>query len=197
MFPIITHPTGQDDRSHNPMNRSFLSSPHKRSRRWERQHQDEKVVYRGVDSKLVRSVKALSTKLRVPQGQVARAILEYALRRYEDGFMDLHPRPNPMRMRNTLFPSPTHSRRINMKQKSKIRKQPNTSWRNITTWRNFSPELKRTLSALASEEALNVPVGELVTALLRYGLQAHQAGFLNLEPTEKATVLTLLGEGEA
>ena len=83
-----------------------------------------------------------------------------------------------------------------MKPKSKTGKQPKTSWRNITTWRNFSPQLKRTLSALASVEALNVPVGELVNALLRYGLQAHQAGLLNLEAVEKATALTLLGEGE-
>jgi len=84
-----------------------------------------------------------------------------------------------------------------MKRKSKPSTQRETLWRNITTWRNFSPELKRTISALASEEALNVPVGELVSALLRYGLQAHKAGLLQLEPVEKAAVLTLLDEGEA
>lgn len=82
-----------------------------------------------------------------------------------------------------------------MKSKSKARKSPEASWRVITTWRNFSPELKRTISALASEEGLNVPIGELVSALLRYGLRAHEMGLLKLEPVEKATILTLLNEG--
>ena len=186
-----------DDISHKSMDASWRPSRNGRSRSWERQHRDEKVVYRGINPKLVGQVKALSEKLRVPRGEVVRSILEYALRRYEDGFLDLHPHPNPDRVRNTLYPSPTRFRRIDMKPKSKTGKQPKTSWRNITTWRNFSPQLKRTLSALASEEALNVPVGELVNALLRYGLQAHQAGLLNLEAVEEATVLNLLGEGEA
>ncbi len=83
-----------------------------------------------------------------------------------------------------------------MKSKSKAPKTSEAAWRVITTWRSFSPELKRTISALASEEGLNVPVGELVTALLRYGLRAHQAGLLKLEPVEKATILTLLHGGE-
>lgn len=83
-----------------------------------------------------------------------------------------------------------------MKSKSRARKSAEPSWRAITSWRNFSPELKKTISALASEEGLNVPVGELVSALLRYGLRAHEAGLLKLEPVEKATVLTLLQGGE-
>jgi hypothetical protein len=197
MIPINTHSTGQDDRSHKPMGGSLRSSPRRRNRRWERQHQDEKVVYRGVDSQSVQAVQSLSAKLLVPQGEVARSILEYALLKYEEGLLELHSRPNPRRMRMTLYPPSMTPRKNPMKHRSKTRTQPGPSWRNITTWRNFSPELKRTISALASEDALHVPVGELVTALLRYGLQAHQAGLLKLEPVEKATVLTLLGEGEA
>lgn len=173
------------------------STPRRRSRRWEQQHQAEKVVYRGLDHKFVQQVQRLAAELLVPQGEVARSILEYSMHRYEEGFLELVPRPNPMRMRMTLYPSaPTH-RKNPMKRKSKTSTQLEPAWRDITTWRNFSPELKRTISALASEEALNVPVGELVNALLRYGLQAQQAGLLKLEPVEKATVLTLLGEGEA
>lgn len=168
-----------------------------RSRRWEQQHQDEKVVYRGLDPGFVQDVHRLASDLRVPQGEVARSILEYSLHRYEEGFLNLIPRPNPLRMRMTLHPSSPASRKEPMKRKSKSSTRPGPSWRNITTWRNFSPELKRTISALASEEALNVPVGELVNALLRYGLQANRAGLLKLEPVEKATVLTLLREGEA
>ena len=193
MFPALD--SHQNNEPHQWLNDSLRLSPPRRSRRWERQHQDEKVVYRGVNPKYVSEVRSLAADLRVPQGEVARSILEYALHRYEQGFLDLVPRPDSNHIRMTLYP-PT-PRKSHMKRKSRSSNQSKPSWRNITTWRNFSPELKRTISALASEEALNVPVGELVNALLRYGLQAHQDGLLDLKPVEKATVLTLLGEGEA
>lgn len=173
-----------------------VASPRKRNRQWEKEHLSRKVVYRGVDPRLALRVKSIAAELFVPEGEVARCILEYAMRAYEEGDLDLAPRPNPLRMRRTLYPSSQVSRGILMKSKSKARKSPEASWRVITTWRSFSPDLKRTISALASEEGLNVPVGELVSALLRYGLRAHEAGLLKLEPVEKATVLTLLHEGE-
>ena len=171
-----------------------VASPRKRNRHWEKEHQSQKAVYRGVDPKLGLRVKALAANLFVPEGEVARCILEYAMRAYEEGELNLEPRPNPLRMRRTLYPSLQVSRGYPMKNKSKASKSSEASWRVITTWRSFSPELKRTLSVLASEEGLNVPVGELVSALLRYGLRAHEAGLLKLEPVEKATVLTLLEE---
>lgn len=193
MFPIIY----QDIYEKDELDQAEQESLHRRSRGWERRHLDEKVVYRGVNPGFVQEVQRLAADLFVPQGEVARFILEYSLRRYEQGFLDLVPRPDPRRMRKTLH-SPIHEARTkSMKRKYKPSTQGETSWRNITTWRNFSPELKRTISALASEEALNVPVGELVNALLRYGIQAHKAGLLKLEPVEKAMVLTLLNEGEA
>lgn len=173
-----------------------VASPRKRNRRWEKEHQSQKAVYRGVDPKLALRVKTIASDLFVPEGEVARCILEYAMRAYEEGDLDLLPRPNPFRMRMTLYPSLQVSRGYPMKSKSQARKPQGASWRVITTWRSFSPELKRTISALASEEGLNVPVGELVSALLRYGLKAHEAGLLKLEPVEKATVLTLLREEE-
>jgi len=189
MFPIIHQDIYPGD--------DLDVSEHGRSRGWERRHLDEKVVYRGVNPGFVHEVQRLAADLLVPQGEVARSILEYSLRRYEQGFLDLVPHPDPKRMRMTLHPPIYEDRKKTMKRKSKPTTQQETSWRNITTWRNFSPELKQTISALASEDALNVPVGELVNALLRYGLQAHKAGLLQLEPVEKATVLTLLNEGEA
>ncbi|HSG45147.1 MAG TPA: hypothetical protein VLA72_18530 [Anaerolineales bacterium] len=193
MCPIIHHDAYQKD----DLDAPTQDSPHGRSRQWEREHLDEKVVYRGVHPGYVREVKRLAAGLHLPQGDVACSILEYSLHRYEQGFLDLVPRLDPRRMRMTLLPLNQNKRRKIMKRKSKSPPEEETSWRRVTTWRNFSPETKRTISALASEEALNVPVGQLVNALLRYGLQAHQAGLLNLEPAEKAAVLTLLGEGEA
>lgn len=173
-----------------------VAGPRKRNRQWEKQHQSRKAVYRGVDPKLALKVKSLAADLFVPEGEVARCILEYSLRAYEEGDLDLLPRPNPLRMRMTLYPSSPVSREYPMKSKPKANKPTEASWRVVTTWRSFSPELKRTISNLASEEGLNVPVGELVSALLRYGLKMHDAGLLKLEPVEKATVLTLLRGGE-
>src|SRR5512141_533861 len=87
------------------------ATPRCRSRRWEQQHQAEKVVYRGLDHKFVQQVRRLAAELLVPQGEVARSILEYSLRRYEAGFLELVPRPNPMRLRMTLYPSAPTNRR--------------------------------------------------------------------------------------
>lgn len=61
----------------------------------------------------------------------------------------------------------------------------------ITTWRGFPPELKKELAELASDDGLNVPIGELITALLRFGLQAYEDGVLNLTPVQKTATYTL------
>jgi hypothetical protein len=78
-----------------------VAAPRKRNRQWEKQQQSRKVVYRGIDPKLALKVKAIADDLLVPAGEVACAVLEYALRSYERGDFDLHPRPNPERMRMT------------------------------------------------------------------------------------------------
>ncbi len=170
-----------------------VAEPRKRNRHWEKQHQSHKAVYRGVDPKLSLQVKSIAGDLCVPEGEVARAIIEHALRCYERGELDLNPHPNPYRMRMTLFPThdsmPTSSRSKTTKQK------PEVLWRVITTWRGFPPELKHELSALASEDGLNVPVGELITALLRFGLKEYQHKRLPLTPVQKRTSFTLSLEG--
>ena len=172
-----------------------VASPRKRNRLWERGHQNQKVVYRGVDPKLALQVKAIAADLLVPSGEVARAVIEFALRGYEQGDLDLHPRLNPYRMRMTLFPTSDSARSYDKHMKSTKRKQPESLWRVITTWRGFPPELKKELAALASEDGLNVPIGELITALLRFGLRAYDNGLLNLEPVQKAGTFTLALDG--
>ena len=166
-----------------------VAEPRKRNRHWEKQHQSNKAVYRGVDPKLSLQVKSIAGDLCVPEGEVARAVIEHALRCYERGELDL----NPYRMRMTLFP--THDS-LPMPARSKGAKQkPEVLWRVITTWRGFSPELKHELSALASDDGLNVPVGELITALLRFGLKEYQHKRLTLTPVQKRTSFTLSQEG--
>ncbi len=172
-----------------------VASPRKRNRVWERIHQDQKVVYRGVDPKLALQVKAIADELSVPVGEVARAMLEYALRAYAEGDLDLQPRPNPDRLRMTLFPSSTKSGRSQTLDLTRDRKTTEPTWRVITTWRDFPPELKAEIGALASSDGLDVPTGELVSALLRYGLKAYEGGVLKLKPTPTASARTLQGKG--
>jgi hypothetical protein len=146
-------------------------------------------VYRGVDPKLALKVKEIAGELDVPEGEVARAVIEFALQEYQEGGLDLNPQPNPCRMRMTLFP--TSRSALQPPVKTKKQNPPEQLWRVITTWRGFPPELKSELAVLASDEGLNVPVGELITALLRFGLRAYEYGLLNLQPVQKTTAFTL------
>jgi len=186
--PIVTAPPSIYDSLR-------VASPRKRNRQWEKQHQNQKVVYRGVDPKLALQVKAIAGDLLVPSGEVARAVIEHAIRAYEQGDLDLHPRFNPYRMRMTLFPTSDSARSYDRPTRPSKRKQPESLWRVITTWRGFPHELKKELATLASDDGLNVPIGELITALLRFGLKAYDSGLLNLEPVQKAGTFTLAQDG--
>lgn len=173
-----------------------VAAPRKRKRQWEKQQQSRKVVYRGIDPKLALKVKTIADDLQVPAGEVACAVLEYALRSYERGDFDLHPRPNPERMRMTLFPQSTSSHSKDKPRRTSRHKRPEALWRVITTWRSFSPELKQELAVLASDDGLHVPIGELITALLRFGLKVYETGLLKLEPKPKSTTFTLAHKGK-
>jgi hypothetical protein len=172
-----------------------VASPHKRNRQWEKEHLGQKVVYRGVEPKLALQVKSISKNLCVTEGEVARALIEHALRAYADGDLDLNPRPNPLRMRMTLFPTSQEVPRNQITINPRKRKAPESSWRVVTTWRGFPMELKQEISALASRDELDVPVGELISALLRCGLKSYDSGELKLEPVQKSTRFTLAQGG--
>jgi hypothetical protein len=166
-----------------------------RDRAWERRHQNKKAVYRGVDPKAALRVREIADDLNVPTGEVARALLEYGLDAYSHGEMDLTPRPNPARLRMTLYPSDDSP--IQKTGKATKRKStPEQAWRVITTWRNFSPELKHEIGVLASDQGLDVPVGELVSAFLQYALKVYDAGNLELQPVEKVTRYSLALGGD-
>ena len=114
-----------------------MASPRKRNRQWEKEHLSQKAVYRGVDPKLALQVKTVAGDLLVPEGEVARALIEYALRAYAAGDLNLNPRPNPYRMRMTLFPTTDIFRNYDSAVRPKRRKQVDALWRVITTWRGF------------------------------------------------------------
>jgi hypothetical protein len=168
-----------------------LASQKIRDRNWERRTYDGKAVYRGVDPYLALRVKEIAGDLMVNPGEVARKLLEYGLRAYAEGELNLDPRPHPERMHWTLFPSESSATR-RVARKPKKPAQP--CWKVLTTWRGFPPALKQEIAALASEQALNVPVGELVSALLRFSLTAHEYGLLVLEPVQKSAGFTLADE---
>jgi hypothetical protein len=174
-----------------------MGGPRKRSRRWEKQHLSHKAVYRGVDPKLALKVKSIAGELLIPSGEVAHVVIEHALRAYEQGDLDLDPRPNPYRMRRTLLPASNSASFHDRHAGTTKRKQPEASWRVVTTWRGFPPELKQALVSLASEEGLNVPIGELITALLRFGLKDYERGLLTLEPAQKKADFAPVLEGKS
>lgn len=167
-----------------------------RGRSWERRTYDGKVVYRGVDPHLALRVKELAAELLVNPGEVARKLLEYGLRAYAGGELNLDPRPHPERMHWTLYPSESNAaRRVSpVRPARKSKKTAAPHWKVLTTWRGFPPELKNEIAALAGEDGLNVPVGELVSALLRYSLKAHEYGLLQLEAVPKPAGYTLAQE---
>lgn len=176
-----------------------VAKPRKRNRHWEKEHNSRKAVYRSVDPKLALRVKEIAGELEVPEGEVARFLLEYALRAYHEGELDLIPYPNPDRMRMTLFPVDEPMQRANLSykpRKTKRKKSIGASWKVITTWRNFPPELKEEISNLASEAGLDVPVGELVTALLRFSLTAYELDLLVFHPVRVVTGQQLEIRGE-
>jgi len=177
-----------------------VAEPRKRNRHWEKEHNSRKVVYRGVDPKLALRVKEIAGEFEVPEGEVARFLLEYAMCAYGEGDLDLIPHPNPDRMRMTLFPVKTSMHRANLPykpRKTRRKKSIGASWKVITTWRNFSPDLKEEISDLASEAGLDVPVGELVTALLRFSLTAYELGLLIFHPVRVVSGQQLETGGEA
>jgi hypothetical protein len=177
-----------------------VAEPRRRNRRWEKEHNSRKAVYRGVDPKLALRVKQIAGEFEVREGEVARFLLEYALHAYNGDELDLIPYPNPNRTRMTLFPVDVPFQRADLPytpRKTRRKKSTGASWRVITTWRNFPPELKSEISDLASEAGLDVPVGELVTALLRFSLKAHEYGLLKLEPVVSATGFQLEEGGES
>ena len=170
-----------------------VAEPRQRNREWEKRHQSQKAVYRGVDPELVLQVKNIASEFSVRNGEVARFFLEHALHAYKTGKLKLMPSPNPTRLRMTLFPSqilsdekgelPSH--------KSRRKKTGIPRWKVITTWRGFPPELKAEISELSSEGNLDVPAGELITALLRFSLRAYEHGSLKLKPVAEVRGYTL------
>ena len=176
-----------------------VAEPRRRNRHWEKEHTAARSsIAVWIPSWPCGSRKSPETS-EVPEGEVARFLLEYALRAYAEGDLDLIPHPNPNRMRMTLFPVDEPPQRADLPykpRKTKRKKSIGASWKVITTWRGFPPELKSEISDLASEAGLDVPVGELVTALLRFSLKAYEYGLLEAGTGAKSDRLPFGRKGQ-
>ena len=169
--------------------------PAKRNRQWEKAHRS----YRYVNVPLVirEEVLALAEHLHVPAADVAHAFFEYGFECVDEGKLSLTAQPNPLGRKMTLFPQkqigaweetegPQNDFPARKKRKVE-RKQKSVS---AISYR-IPPSVHTDLCSLAEE--LAVPVGDVVTILLRHGLKAYRAGRLKLTPHPVTVKMTLKG----
>ena len=171
--------------------------PAKRNRNWEKAHRPYRYV--NVPLELREQILALAEHLTVTADEVARALLEYGMECVDEEKLQLQTRPNPLGRKMTLFPRGQakgwqeakdsskeipNRRRRNPNREKKV--HPAVSYR-------FSKRLHDDLCGLAME--LDVPVGEMVSFLLRRGLDAYRSGKLSLKPHPLIAKMTLFGNG--
>jgi hypothetical protein len=169
--------------------------PAKRNRGWEKAHRSYRYV--NVPLEVREEVLALAEHLHVPADDVAHAFFEYGFECVDEGNLLLTVQPNPLGRKMTLFPQKQigaweeaegPQRDIPARRKKKVeRKQksvPAVSYR-------IPQGVHMDLCSLAAE--LAVPVGEVVTHLLRHGLKFYRAGRLKLTPHPVIVKMTLKG----
>ncbi len=169
--------------------------PAKRNRQWEKAHRPYRYV--NVPLEVREEVLALAEHLHVPAGDVAHAFFEYGLDCVDEGKLQLTAQPNPLGRKMTLFPQKQvgawneatgpqqdipvrRKRKVERKQKS----VPAVSYR-------IPHGVHMDLCSLSTD--LAVPVGEVVTHLLRHGLKSYRVGRLKLTPHPVIVKMTLKG----
>ena len=169
--------------------------PAKRNRGWEKAHRSYRYV--NVPLEVREDVLALAEHLRVPAGDVAHAFFEYGFDCVDEGKLSLTAQPNPLGRKMTLFPQKQvgaweeaegSQRDIPTRRKKRVERNqksvPAVSYR-------IPHGVHMDLCSLATD--LAVPVGEVVTHLLRHGLKSYRAGRLKLTPHPATVKMTLKG----
>ena len=146
--------------------------PAKRNRQWEKLHRPYRYV--NVPLELREQVVALAEHLEVTADEVARAMIEYGIDCVDEDSLRPETRPNPRGRKLTLFPreqakgwqemksSPKEIPARRKKKSDQIKKTyPAVCYR-------LPESLHNNLCGLAME--LAVPIGEVLTFLLRHGL---------------------------
>ncbi len=169
--------------------------PAKRNRQWEKAHRPYRYV--NVPLEVREEVLALADHLHVPADDVAHAFFEYGLDRVSEGKLQLKAQPNPLGRKMTLFPqkqigaweeADDPQRDIPARRKKRVERYqksvPSVSYR-------IPHGVHMDLCSLATD--LAVPVGEVVTHILRHGLKSYRAGWLKLTPHPVIVKMTLKG----
>lgn len=167
--------------------------PAKRNRKWEKEHRPYRYV--NVSVELREQVLALAEHLEVTVDEVARAFIEYGIECVNEEKLHLRAQPNPHGRKMTLFPKervkgwheandvPKEIPARKKKQMSKVKKvYPAVSYR-------LSEKVHEDICGLARK--LDVPLGDVVSFLLQYGLDAYCSGKLNLKPQPLTVKMTL------
>ena len=182
-----------------PLDMIPSKSQPKRGREWEKDHRS--YSYRGVPRDLQLAVADVAMDLQVTVDEVARYFLLQALTDYQNG--DLRVAPQLKAAKWTLFPvngwgqaqwvdaGPNRPTARHGKRSRKTNEPK--AWETFAHYR-VAPEEHEALRQVAT--AVNVPIGEVVTFFLGWGLHEYRAGRLELIPQPKATRMTLTGDSE-
>ena len=167
--------------------------PAKRNRKWEKEHRPYRYV--NVSVELREQVLALAEHLEVTVDEVARAFVEYGVECVDEEKLQLRAHPNPHGRKMTLFP----------KERAKGWQEANESPREIPARskkrsrqaKRFYPAVSYRLLKKVHDDIcrlamdLGVPLGEVVSFLLQYGLDAYHSGKLSLKPQPLIVKMTL------
>jgi len=156
-----------------------------RKREWEKMNPAK--TYRGVPRDIRNRIVEIATNLNVRADDVARAFFEYGLQCIQYGSLRLDDaRPKGLRM--TLYPFSGAGWAENnwSPQQPKIKKEKRDSksnWKEVANYR-IPIELHKRIKELAGEV---IPLGEVVTILLKNGIEGYENGQLVLLPQQKIT----------
>lgn len=167
--------------------------PAKRNRKWEKEHRPYRYV--NVPTELREQVLAMAQHLKVTVDEVARAFIEYGIECVDEEKLHLRAQPNPYGRKMTLFPKERAKgwhetngvpKEIPARKKKRTKQAkkvyPAVSYR-------LPEKVHDDICGLAMD--LDVPLGDIVTFLLQYGIEAYRSGKLNLEPQPLTVKMTL------
>jgi hypothetical protein len=170
-----------------------------RNRQWERQPENRPMLIRGIPPVLRASVKEIAAVLNVRIDDVARAFLEFGLKCYRSGEIQIQPVLSDGR--RTLFPSPDAGWGRNIlpgwyekvwdqqppqkgvrskRQSNSTRDKP---WKWQASYRGIPEEIQAEIRQIRISK--EVPLGEIATMLLGHALEAYKTGRLVLNPLPK------------
>lgn len=162
----------------------------KRSREWERRAENRPYVFRGVQVEIRDEVNAVARDVDVSASDIARAFFEFSLESYSAGFLKIEPCFKQGKM--TLFPSlwgqrgwytAAQSTSMTKKNQPPRKKTKDKKQLVMVSYRHLPEKIFLALSEISHKN--RVTMGEVVTYLLSYALDAYRSKTLLLEPHEK------------